>query len=452
MSNFIKFINHASVVISNNNKSILTDPWYQGSAFDDGWSLLYENEDRDIRSVLENIDYIWISHEHPDHFSVTFFKNYEEIIKRRNIKIIFQKTRDGRVISYLKFKKFIYIELDDNQNFKIDNNFDIKIQKSDFYDSALIIKIGDKKIFNLNDCPLNNLEDIKLFKKCYGTCDFLLTQFSYAAWKGGKKNLLWRQKAAEEKIKTIKIQAKYLEAKNIIPFASFIYFSDEYNFYLNDSVNKPANLKEKLGNESRMFFLKPYDILNLDNPIGSKDAENFWNKQYEKIKIKNIIPSINKSYNFENLKKAFEGFRNKIFQKNSLLLCQFLAVIPFLNIFQTIVIRLRDIDTTIKLNLVNNSFQVSNESPDVEMRSKSLYLIFNQGYGFDTLTINGCFEECKKNGFVKLTQSLALANLNNIGIYLNLTILKNFKVIILFFKKILQVNKKLNFKYIQSIE
>ena len=80
MTNFIKFINHASVVISNKNRSILTDPWYHGTAFDDGWSLLYENEKEKIKSLLKKIDYIWISHEHPDHFSIPFFKLYEEDI------------------------------------------------------------------------------------------------------------------------------------------------------------------------------------------------------------------------------------------------------------------------------------------------------------------------------------------------------------------------------------
>ena len=35
MQNFIKFINHASILISNSKKTILTDPWYAGTSFDD---------------------------------------------------------------------------------------------------------------------------------------------------------------------------------------------------------------------------------------------------------------------------------------------------------------------------------------------------------------------------------------------------------------------------------
>ena len=74
MKNYIQFINHASLLISNGNKSLLTDPWYSGSVFDDGWSLLFENSYEKIQKLLNQVNYIWVSHEHPDHFSIKFFE------------------------------------------------------------------------------------------------------------------------------------------------------------------------------------------------------------------------------------------------------------------------------------------------------------------------------------------------------------------------------------------
>ena len=62
-------------MISNSDISLLTDPWYAGNVFNDGWSLLYENEIKEIIDTIENITHIWISHEHPDHFSIKFFKS-----------------------------------------------------------------------------------------------------------------------------------------------------------------------------------------------------------------------------------------------------------------------------------------------------------------------------------------------------------------------------------------
>ena len=46
---YIKFINHASVLFSNDKIGLLTDPWYEGSILNDGWCLLYENETSDIQ-------------------------------------------------------------------------------------------------------------------------------------------------------------------------------------------------------------------------------------------------------------------------------------------------------------------------------------------------------------------------------------------------------------------
>ena len=107
MSNIkIEFINHASVLVSDNNVSLLSDPWYQGDAFHKGWNLLYELDDSSIEDLLNRVSHIWISHEHPDHFSILFFKKYEKKIKDRNIEILFQETYDKRVENFFKANDF----------------------------------------------------------------------------------------------------------------------------------------------------------------------------------------------------------------------------------------------------------------------------------------------------------------------------------------------------------
>ena len=77
------------------------------------------------------------------------------------------------------------------------------------------------------------------------------------------------------------------------------------------------------------------------------------------------------------------------------------------------------------------------------MNSKSLHLIFKQDFGFDTLTVNGCFQEKKINGFTKMSKNFAIGNLNNLGIKFDYKIMFNFNVIILFLKKLLYVKKRL---------
>ena len=130
MNSYIQFINHASILVGNEDNAILSDPWYGGSVFDDGWSLLYENKKEEIIEILNKTSHIWISHEHPDHFSVKFFNEYYEFIK--NKVFLFQTTKDKRVKKFLEFKKLNIIEIEDGKKFKINEKFEIQVQKMIF--------------------------------------------------------------------------------------------------------------------------------------------------------------------------------------------------------------------------------------------------------------------------------------------------------------------------------
>ena len=82
--------------------------------------------------------------------------------------------------------------------------------------------------------------------KEHGNFDLLFTQFSYAAWKGNKDNKNYRKTAAEEKLNTLINQYEILGCKKVIPFASFIYFSNELNQFMNDEINKPHIMQNYL--------------------------------------------------------------------------------------------------------------------------------------------------------------------------------------------------------------
>ena len=89
-------------------------------------------------------------------------------------------------------------------------------------------------------------------------------------------------------------QAKYLHAKNILPFASFIYFSNEKNFYLNDFINQPYDiLKLNDYTESNIIFFRPGEQQQLDNLNQSKESINFWKKIYNNIDKRKLF--INKT-------------------------------------------------------------------------------------------------------------------------------------------------------------
>ena len=61
-----------------NDFIFLCDPWLEGTAFNNGWTLLDNSTSNDqildeLRQSSKNI-FIWYSHEHSDHFAVPFLK------------------------------------------------------------------------------------------------------------------------------------------------------------------------------------------------------------------------------------------------------------------------------------------------------------------------------------------------------------------------------------------
>src|SRR5829696_3811857 len=106
----IRFINHASFIIEHNGVSIINDPWLEGRVFNNGWDFISATRFR--YEEFEKTNYIWFSHEHPDHFYPPNLKKISPDHKK-NITVLFQKTIDGRVIEYCRkanFKSIIEME------------------------------------------------------------------------------------------------------------------------------------------------------------------------------------------------------------------------------------------------------------------------------------------------------------------------------------------------------
>ncbi len=432
---FIEFVNHASVLITHGNVSILSDPWYSDTVFNKGWRLLYENSTNYIYKILNKTSHIYISHEHPDHFSASFFLNPEikKTILENNISILFQNTKDKRVKNFLEKNGYSVQEI--SKKIFLNEEVKIEIVKHDFYDSSIFIETSDLKILNLNDCPLSNKYEIKKFKEIFGQFDVLLTQFSYAAWKGNKDNKFLRITTAKDKIDAIIKQYKILGCTSVIPFASYIYFSNEMNFYMNDCINTPEKLFKELKEQNiNAFILMPGEKQELSNLIQNKKSIDFWEDNFQNIKTKKI-DSYDQSFPLDQLQENFKKYQKLIFSKNSKILIYALHKLKFLNIFQDINIFLKDHNKNYNYSILSGLNVSKQTDYDIAMHSESLFFIFKNEFGYDTLTVNGCFE-CESEKFSKVSKNLAIGSLNSMGINLNLTILFKLNIIILFLKKL----------------
>ena len=156
----IEFVNHSCVILSHNKICLAMDPWIEGSVFNNSWNLLVKTPDV-LKERLKKVDYVWFSHEHPDHFNPTNLKIFS-----KNTKFLFQKTKDKRVVNYLSKISPHIKEFDFKENFFLDKSFSIRIIPFQYLDPMCLIKLNDLTILNLNDCDIKNekqLNEIKIY-------------------------------------------------------------------------------------------------------------------------------------------------------------------------------------------------------------------------------------------------------------------------------------------------
>src|SRR5476649_2386365 len=79
----ISLLNHASLLIEAGNVRFLTDPWYFGTAFEDGWGLRYDNST--ALDSAATATHLWISHFHEDHLHTPTLR----LLAERNPDIVF---------------------------------------------------------------------------------------------------------------------------------------------------------------------------------------------------------------------------------------------------------------------------------------------------------------------------------------------------------------------------
>lgn len=439
----LTLINHACVKIQTETLGILCDPWVEGTAFNFGWDLLIPTPSS-FDEIMDGVSLIWISHEHPDHFSVPFLQRVAKTHKDK-VTILFQKTRDHRVVNFCSSIGLKYRELEDRAETKLNDEVSVTCGVTDFYDSWLFINDGKTSILNLNDCHTRSDADVEKITRFIATPTLLLSQFSYASWKGGKENSQYRAMAATQKMETLSRQIKLIRPQFTIPFASMIYFSNEENSYMNDLVNTPAKATLVIRESgSSPVVLYPGDTCTVGQPHDNTEALKRYEKCYSEMDKLALRPA-GKSSSVEELNSAFVEYQKRVYTKNSRFLIETVSRISPLKAFQPLTIDLYDINAVYSFSVVKgmkllNSNEVG--EVDVRMHSSSFLFILKNDFGFDTLMVNGRLEASPK-GFSKMTKSLAIGSLNAMGLSLSMSLVSDFRVILTLLKILSGVLAKL---------
>jgi len=400
--NLLHFFNHASFAIERDSEILLIDPWYEGTAFHNGWTLLdVSTSDSSVIEWLKKSQkkiFIWYSHEHSDHLSVSFLKSISK--EKIDITIIFQKTLDGRVSSFLNKLNLNVIDANKGSPVTLGERFDITTWPYHVGDSFCLIRTEGFSLLNINDCVISTEYQAQTVKSQYSSLtpylDVIFTQFGYANWLGNESDRDQRIKLANHKFDRIFIQNKTLCPKFIIPFASFFYFCHQENFYLNDAQNSPDDVmlaKQLESIKNKIFFLKPLDNISLDSVESirsqfenlSGQAINHWGDLKESIKP---IKSNPKKFELIELKETYLNYRKRM-SLNFAFLPQFFE---FIRLIKPIEILIVDIDKVASLSYINGIiFKENSNDWHISISSEVFSFIFKNEFGFNTTHVNGRF-------------------------------------------------------------
>ena len=407
----IIWVNHASYIFEYKNINLICDPWIEGTVFNNGWKLLAKS--KFSFEDFSKITHIWFSHEHPDHFSPPNLKKIKKKY-RSQITILYQETKDKKVINFCKHLDFKVLEIPENESIHISNDVRLTCKKFGSEDSWLKIHTDKYSILNLNDCPVRDKKDLLDLKETVDNIDLLLTQFSYANWCGNINDKNQREMEAKWYTEKMIDQINYLNPKSVIPFASYIYFCHEENFSHNDSINKVSNIYDIINRntKSNCIVLFPDDVLKIGEYYDSKSSIKKYDKLYDNINDREKIKAVKVS--LEDLYAAANNYKIKI-KNNNLLLP--LRVLKLLGYLKPTKIFLTDHNEVIKFSFLSGleKSQDKRSNSHIEMSSSNLHYCLDNLWGCGTLSINARFQEGAKNSLKYFYRNFSLGSENNFG-------------------------------------
>jgi hypothetical protein len=401
----IRLISHASVVIETADAKIWTDPWLFGKAFNDSWALMPE-PDFDP-ALYDEIDFVWVSHEHPDHFHFPTLKSLPADFKRR-VTLLFQKNNSDKMPNAFRALGFDNVQLLPNREIvPITQSTEVYCAQIGNMDSSLGVRSTGETVFNLNDCEANDA-DCRIIRRDLSDIHTVLNQFSIAGYRGHHDYQPRLTGMASRILDNLLDNHRALGAAVTIPFASFVYFCTEDNRFINEFMNSPRDVHEKLTrNGERAAILYPGDIYDTGSEHSCTAALEKFDRLYadDTARLYDRGPRIE----LQKIKDAFDARHLQLHERFPSVLLRFL---------KPMVAQVRDLDTKIRFCLSSGAFEVvpADTPEDLVLDSQPLHFAFQFPWGIQTLLVSG--RVIIKKNFSVWNAYKIVTTLNNAEVYL----------------------------------
>jgi hypothetical protein len=148
MSLTFETLGNATVQFIADGKPVLaTDPWLKGTCYFGSWALDHPLNDQQIRNVQQS-QYIWISHGHPDHL------HHESLeVIPRSAKILIPDHYSRGIYDFLAGLGFCVAVLRYRTWVRLHPELEVLCIDNENQDAILVARFGNALIVNLNDSP-----------------------------------------------------------------------------------------------------------------------------------------------------------------------------------------------------------------------------------------------------------------------------------------------------------
>jgi len=307
----VKFISNACCIIETNlGTQILTDPWIENGVFEGSWCHFHQM--KTTVKDLQNVDAIYVSHVHPDHYDDRFFnfpKDIPIIVLDHGLNFLHKKLLTSGYTNLIKIKDkettiFKDIELTLFAPFVKNIFFEDSSKVGNLIDSAIVFQSDNQSIFNANDNSPGN-EACKELKSIFGNFDLAMINYNNAGpYPSCFNNLNDEEKYIEHKSNLLRnidflySNLKILTPKFFLPFAG-AYVLGGKNHYKNkylgtttwDRCIEILKNKETINN-TQYIALREKDVFDLNTgksnqtyiPIDEKETDDYIKNTLSKIK------------------------------------------------------------------------------------------------------------------------------------------------------------------------
>lgn len=307
----LKFWGHNCFSVETDDSILITDPWIsEKGAFFGSWFQYPKNHHfiKDVLDLLKSKEnaFIFVTHEHQDHYDINFLNLISE-----STKIIIPSYIDKRFRNEMSCFSEHVMEVSDSETKVLSNDLEIKLLISDVgvnHDSAIFIKTKEFTFLNQNDCKVfDRLAEIE------EDIDFYSVQFSGATRHPSSYLTSPRRKERLSYEKTIKKLdnvvkgIKEINPKYYLPAAGpavFPFLDENLSFGKGNIFIHQDYLKKYLEqhNIKNSIFLRPGDYFDTSftDPILPPNIEDL--KQYRES-VTNSWESIQNKFDRSILEK-----------------------------------------------------------------------------------------------------------------------------------------------------